>query len=141
MALKLDMSKAYDWVEWNFLEEIMRKIGFSDKWIHLVMSCVRTVSYSVLINGRPHGKIQPTRGIRQGDPLSPYLFILCAEGLIHLLRKAELERHITSLAIARGGPKINHLFFVDDSVLFCKASVQEWEKIQLVLELYERASG
>jgi hypothetical protein len=58
-----------------------------------------------------------------------------------LLHKAELERHITSLAIAKGGLKINHLFFIDDSVLFCKANVQEWEKIQVLLELYERASG
>jgi hypothetical protein len=139
MALKLDMSKAYDRVEWN-LKAIMRKIGFSDQWIHLVMKCVRTITYSVLINGQSHGNIHPSRGIRQGDPLSPYLFLLCAEELSHLLDKAEHERHITSLAIARGGPKINHLFFVDDSVLFCKASVQEWEKIQVFLELYERAS-
>jgi hypothetical protein len=58
-----------------------------------------------------------------------------------LLHNAEHERHITGLAIARGGPKINHLFFVDDSVLLCKASVQEWEKIQALLELYERVSG
>jgi hypothetical protein len=64
MALKLDIRKTYDWVEWNFLEAIMRKIGFSDQWIHLVMSCVRTISYSVLINGKPHGNIQPTKGIR-----------------------------------------------------------------------------
>jgi hypothetical protein len=141
MALKLDMSKAYDRVEWDFLEAIMRKIGFSEQWVQLVMKCVRTVTYAVLINGQPHGRILPSRGIRQGDPLSPYLFILCAEGLSHLLCKAEQERHITGAAIARKGPKINHLFFADDSVLFCKANAKEWEKIQALLELYEKASG
>jgi hypothetical protein len=141
MALKLDMSKAYDRVEWDFLEAIMRKIGFSEQWVQLVMKCVRTVTYAVLINGQPHGRILPSRGIRQGDPLSPYLFLLCAEGLSHLLCKAKQERHITGVAIARKGPQINHLFFADDSVLFCKANAKEWEKIQALLELYEKASG
>jgi hypothetical protein len=89
MALKLDISKAYDLVEWNFLEAIMRKIGFTYQWVQLIMKCVRTVTYRVLINGQPHGRILPTRGIRQGDPLSPYLFLICAEGLSHLLRKAK----------------------------------------------------
>ena len=141
MALKLDMSKAYDRVKWDFLKAIMRKMGFLEQWIQLIMKCVRTVTYSVLINRQPYGHIPPSRGIRQGDPLSPYLFLLCAEGLSHLLHKAKQERHITGLAIARGGPKINHLFFVDDSVLFCKANAQEWGKVQLILESYERASG
>jgi hypothetical protein len=63
MALKLDMSKVYDWVEWNFLEAIMRKIGFVDQWVRLIMKCVCTVTYAVLINGQPHRLIQPSHGI------------------------------------------------------------------------------
>jgi hypothetical protein len=141
MALKLHMSKAYDRVEWDYLEAIMLKLGFADRWVSLIMTCVRSVSYSVLINGQPYGFFKPSRGIRQGDLLSPYLFILCAEGLSTLLHKAEEEGKITGLPIARGGTKINHLFFADDSLLFCRATIAEWAHIQEILEKYKKASG
>ncbi|XP_059441892.1 uncharacterized protein LOC132174217 [Corylus avellana] len=141
MALKLDMSKAYDRVEWAFLEAIMVGLGFAVEWVEKVMTCVRTVTYSILINGQPYGKIVPTRGIRQGDLLSPYLFILCAEGLSTSMNKAEREGRISGLPIARGGTKVNHLLFADDSLLFCRASILEWDRVQQVLEVYEKASG
>ncbi|XP_059436328.1 uncharacterized protein LOC132169286 [Corylus avellana] len=141
MALKLDMSKAYDRVEWGFLEEIMLKLGFDRRWIQKVMLCVQTVTYSVLINGQAHGHIRPSRGLRQGDPLSLYLFILCAEGLSHMLGKAEENKHISSLPITSGGPKINHLLFAYDSLLYCRANMDEWKEMQALLEMYERSSG
>ena len=111
MAIKLDMSKAYDRVEWSFLEAMMRRIGFKDRWISLMMMCVTTVSYSVLINREPKGKITPTRGLRQGDPISPYLFLLCAEGLSAMLRRDESGENLRGISVCRGAPRVSHLLF------------------------------
>jgi hypothetical protein len=110
MALKLDMSKAYDRVKCDFLEAMMTKIGFAGRRVEMVMTCVCTVLYSILINGHPYGKIISTRGIRQGDPLFPYFFIFYAESLSIVMNKVEKKGIVTGLPIARGGTKINHTY-------------------------------
>ena len=86
-AVKIDMIKAYDRVEWEYLEGIMRQLGFHDRWISLVMSCVTTVSFQVKVNGELLPVFSPTRGFRLGDPISMYLFLLCGEGLSCMLKK------------------------------------------------------
>lgn len=141
MGLKIDLSKAYDRLEWGFLKAVLCKMGFASRWIHLMMSCARTVSYSILINGQPQGHIVPMHGIRQGDPLSPYFFILCAEAMSSMMNQAEREGGITGIPITRGGTSINHLLFADDSLLFCRANLRDRDRIQDLLSCYEAASG
>jgi hypothetical protein len=141
VAVKLDMSKAYDRVEWSFLERIMEKMGFGAAWINLVMKCVRSVSYCVKVNRNLQEPFTPERGLRQGDPLSPYLFILCAEGLSALLRAAEEDGSLQGVQLCQGAPKINHLFFADDSLIVMKANASNATKLQQILALYESQSG
>ncbi|KAM7497543.1 hypothetical protein LguiA_021957 [Lonicera macranthoides] len=141
MALKLDMSKAYDRVEWSVLELVLRKLGSDAKWVNLIMQCVTTVSYSVLLNGEPYAYFHPKRGLRQGDPLSPYLFLLCAEGLSSLFTDAELKGLLRGMAARRGGPKVTHLFFADDSLIFAPATIRDGNQIKCILDTYSAASG
>ena len=141
MALKTDITKAYDRLEWSFLEETMKHMGFNAKWISWIMKCVTTVSYSVLINGSPHGNIIPGRGIRQGDPLSPYLFILCAEVLSHMMKQAESTRNLKGIHLSTKSPAISHLLFADDSLFFTLANPRSCYAIKQILNDYEEVSG
>ena len=116
-------------------------MGFDNKWIKLIMSCINYVSYSVLINGVAHECITPTRGLRQGNPLSPYMFLLCTEGLTALIVEAERRRKIFGISICRGSPTITHLLFADDSVIYCKATKQESRELCEILKKYKEAAG
>ena len=118
LATKLDMSKAYDRIEWPYLEGVLTRMGFSAKWTVLIMECVKSISYSVVLNGKHSGFFTPSRGLRQGDPISPFLFLLCAEGLSCLIRNASNEGTFQRVAAARYEPYVSHLFFVDDSLFF-----------------------
>ena len=141
MALKLDMSKVYERVEWSFLKTIMEKMGFGASWVQLVMECISMVSYLILVNGEPKGEIKPSRGIRQGDPLSPYLFLLYFEGLNRLIQGAIREDKIKGSSLCRNGPRISHLFFADDTLIFCRAVMGDFLALQDILDLYEKASS
>ena len=119
----------------------MTKLGFSKFWIDQVISCISTPFFSVCINGKSYGNIKPSRGLRQGDLLSPYLFLLCVEGFNSLLKKVELVDKLHGVKICRRAPSISHLLFADDSLLFCHATREEVKVIMEILQLYTLASG
>lgn len=118
----------------------MGKMGFANAWIKLMMMCISTATFSVLINGEPQGHITPTRGLRQGDPLFPYLFLLYTEGFHGLLKKAEAMGDIRGVSICRNGLRLTHLLLANDNLIFCRAKEGECQKLLEVLAKYESAS-
>lgn len=136
IALKLNMSKAYNRIEWKFLEAVLLKMGFNSRWVDLIMACLSSITYSILINGQAQPFFKPSKGIRQGDPLSLYLLIFCVESLSHLLTKTKMEGNITSLVIGNGPIRVNHLFFANDYLFFWKSNSLKWSRLVHLLELY-----
>lgn len=141
MAVQLDMSKVYNRVEWKFLEAVMRRMGFAPRWIDLIMMYVITVQYAVVVNRKPCAHIKPQRGLRQGDPIFPYLFLICAEALSAMLTKANAEGVLTGVPTSKRRPRISYLFFADDSLLFCRSNLSQWDYLTNLLRTYEAASG
>lgn len=140
MALKMDMRKAYDRVEWTFLEKIMLYLGFAENWVRLVMMCITTMKYSVNVNGSCGMTFQPSRGLRQGDPLSPFLFLLCSKGLSALKRDAMNRGMIKGAKANRRSPSTSHLLFADDSLLFGETSERGAQALKHILCHYEKCS-
>ncbi|KAL0445672.1 UNVERIFIED_CONTAM: hypothetical protein Slati_1695100 [Sesamum latifolium] len=140
-ALKLDLSKAYDRVEWIFLERVLAKLGFSLQFISLVHACVSSVSYSFILNGHKFWYLHPHRGLRQGDPLSSYLFLFCAEALSSTITRAINRGELRGVAVSRQGPRVSHLLFADDNLMFCQASPDAMRSMRQILRDFEATSG
>ena len=136
MAVKIDLQKAYDRVNWNFLQVVLKNFGFDEKFVKWILECVSTVSFELLINGGKTGQFRPKRGLRQGDPLSPYLFILCQEVLSRILEKGFMEKNISGGKASIGNTPIAHVMYADDIVLFSKACRREANTINDCLEKY-----
>lgn len=119
----------------------MSMLGFSSRWINLIMRCIKSVSYAFKVNGTLTEKISPSRGLRQGDPLSPYIFVICAQFLSSLLKGYQSQGLIKALKMANKGPTISHLFFADDIIVFFKADPHSCRNIKECLDYYEKASG
>ena len=141
MAVKTDMSKAYDRLEWSFIKAVFERLGFSAIWVNWIMQCISTVSYSFLINDTAREMVVPDRGIRQGDPLSPYIFILCGEVLSGLCCRAQNSGDLTGIRVARHCPRLTHLLFADDTMFFIKATTSNASTLHAILQQYELASG
>ena len=135
-AMKVDMAKAYDRVEWKFIEKVMLRIGPHDRWVTLIMQCIKTVRFNILHDGEEIGLIISQRGLKQGDPSSPYLFTLCAEALSALMHSKESRGQIYGCKIARGAPSITHLFLADDCFINFRANEAEANVIKQILSVY-----
>uniref|UniRef100_A0A803PQY7 Reverse transcriptase domain-containing protein n=1 Tax=Cannabis sativa TaxID=3483 RepID=A0A803PQY7_CANSA len=141
MAIKTDMSKAYDCLEWTFLLRVLKANGFSDHVCSIIMACVTSVTYSVLLNGAPLTPFNPKRGLRQGDPLSPFLFILCSEVLSKLILRTENNGDLNGAKVSRNATPITHLFYADDAIFFCKANGSNANALLQCISQYEDWSG
>lgn len=120
MAIKIYLEKVYDRLNWHFIKDTLQDIGFPSKMIDLIWHCLISSSMRMLWNGEALDEFTLSRGIRQGDPLSPYLFVLCIERLFHLVSLIADHQLWKPIRLNRGGPLISHLAFVDDiSYSFC----------------------
>ena len=141
MAIKVDLVKAYDRLEWSFIHKVLKAFQFPEELIKLIMSCVSTTSISILLNRGRLTPFMPTRGLRQGDPFSPYLFTLCMEYLGFLINKSCRRDEWTPLKASKHNLGISHLFFADDLMLFAKANKAGADSIQKVLSKFCKESG
>jgi hypothetical protein len=141
MGIKLDMSKAFDRVEWSFLEAVMHKLGFVDAWVRLIMNCVNLSVILWWLMEMWWGTLFRREELDKGILFPLYLFILCAEAFSSLLHHAHIKGAISGVPTSKNGPKITHLFFADDSLVFCKENQVEWRRLLNILDTYERGSG
>ncbi|KAI5336490.1 hypothetical protein L3X38_015758 [Prunus dulcis] len=141
LGLKLDMNKAYDRIEWDFLQAMMYKMGFNDQWVSLIMRCVSSVSFAVMLNGKVGSQFCPSRGLRQGDPLSPYLFLLVSEALSNMISYNSSLGQLQGIYLHNRCPMLTHLFFADDSIFFLAATNHNCVVMEEILFDYCLASG
>ncbi|KAH1090134.1 hypothetical protein J1N35_017391 [Gossypium stocksii] len=132
---------AYDRVEWYFIRGIMANMGLEDGFTNFILHCLNSVKYSILINGEVGSNFRSSRGLRQGDLLSPYLFLFCGEGLSTLMRLASQEMRILGAKVCTSAPPITHLMFADDCILFGEVSNRGISLLKEILEVCEACSG
>ncbi|PNY15946.1 ribonuclease H, partial [Trifolium pratense] len=140
-VIKVDLSKAYDKLNWKFIHHVLQETGYPVEWINVVMASVTSVRTNVKWNGERAEYFAPQRGIRQGDPISPYLFVLCLDKLSHLISQAVHEGKWKPMKAGRSGPLISHLMFADDLLLFAQASEDQMREVMHILDIFCSMSG
>jgi len=141
LCLKVDFEKAYDSVRWEFLYDMLGRLGFHSVWVKWIRGCLESASVSVLVNGSPTEEFRPTRGLRQGDPLAPFLFIIVAEGLAGLVRQALKTNLLSGVKIGSKEVEVSFLQFADDTLFFCEESWSNVITMKAILRGFELASG
>ncbi|WMV30174.1 hypothetical protein MTR67_023559 [Solanum verrucosum] len=140
VVIKLDMTKPYDRVSWSYTCLVLRKMGFGELFIDRVWRIMSNNWYSVIINGKRHGFFHSTRGLKQGDPLSPALFILGAEVLSRMLNLLHQNQVYKGFQMELRGPQINHLSFADNIIIFTSGTRQSLHLIMKTISTYEAVS-
>ena len=141
---KLDVEKAYDHVSWDFLMYMLQRCGFSEKWRKWVRYCISTVKFSILINGSPSDFFGSSRGLRQGDHLSPLLFDIVMEALSRMLDVVASARQFSGFSVGSTvGPlvMVSHLLFADDTLIFCDVEPSQIANLRAILARFEEVSG
>jgi len=141
LCLKVDFEKAYDSVRWEYLYDMLHKMGFHNKWVMWIRGCLESATVSVLVNGSPTEEFKPTRGLRQGDPLAPFLFIVVAEGLAGLVRQANRANLLSGVKFGREEVDLSILQFADDTLFLCEESHSNVVTVKAILRGFELASG
>ena len=144
LVCKLDIEKAYDSISWEFLYQVLGRMGFGSRWLTWIKWCISTASFSILINGSPACFFPSSRGLRQGDPLSPYLFVIGMEALSCMINRAVDDNYISGsrVAIGRGGDmSISHLLYTDDTLIFCEADLDQLKFLSWILMWFEAMAG
>ena len=135
MAIKIDLEKAYDRLRWPSIRESLLDLRLPIKLVQIIMNCLDSSSFSILWNGTKTIPFKPSRGVWLGDPLSPYLFVICIECLNHIIQNAVASGEWKPVQASRRGPSLSNLFFADDLILFGEASVQQAKVIKACLNL------
>jgi len=141
LIFKVDFEKAYDSVDWGFLEYMMRRVGMEEKCVRWMRACVFGGHMSILVNGNPTEEINVYRGLKQGDPLAPFLFLLVADGFNGLMTNAVNRNLFTGFEVKRGGLVVSHLQYVDDTLCIGEPTVENLWLLKAVLRGFEMASG
>jgi hypothetical protein len=140
---KLDLEKAFDHVNWDFLFYILRRTGFGPKWRKWILACISTARFSILIDGSPHGFFDSSRGLHQGDPLSLLLFVLVMDASSRMLSRAMEGGFLSSFRVdnLNNSLEISHLLFTDDTLIMCDADVDQIHNLDHILLCFEAISG
>lgn len=143
MVLKIDLEKAYDRISWNFILHTLKEFKLEPDWITntIIMNCVSNINSAIIWNGETLPNIPMGRGLRQGDPLSPYIFALCVENLSNMINLITASGDWTGLKASKHSTPISHLFFTDDLILFAKANKNNCDCIMEVLSEFFETSG
>ncbi|RVW36770.1 Transposon TX1 uncharacterized 149 kDa protein [Vitis vinifera] len=141
VVFKIDFEKAYDHVKWDFLDHVLEKKGFSPRWRSWMRGCLSSVSYAILVNKNAKGWVKAAKGLRQGDPLSPFLFTIVANVLSRMLLKTEERNFLEGFRVGRNRCRVSHLQFADDTILFASPREEEVQTLKSLLLVFGQISG